>query len=134
MTTELTYLAWTLVLAVVQILWADVARTSQYGLKWNTGARDEEMPPLKPMAARLFRAQANLFETLPLFAAAVLIATVAHKDGSALTIWGCRLYVWARLVYVPLYAFGVRQLRSVVWLVSFAGLLALIAAVLLPSA
>lgn len=134
MTTELTYLAWTLVLAVVQILWADVARTSQYGLKWNTGARDEEMPPLKPMGARLFRAQANLFETLPLFAAAVLIATVAHKDGSALTIWGCRLYVWARLAYVPLYAFGVRQLRSVVWLVSFAGLLALIAAVLLPSA
>ena len=27
MTTELTMLAWTLVLAVVQILWADVART-----------------------------------------------------------------------------------------------------------
>ena len=134
MTTELTYLAWTLVLAVGQILWADVARTSQYGLKWNTGPRDEEVPPLNLMAARLLRAQANLYETLPLFAAAVIIATIAHKDGSALTLWGCRLYVGGRVLYVPLYAFGVRQIRSLVWVVSFAGLLAVIAAVLLPSA
>lgn len=131
MTTELTMLAWTLVLAVVQILWADMARTGQYGLKWNTGARDEEMPPLKPMGARLFRAQANLFETLPLFAAAVLIAHVASKDG-VLTYWGSILYLAARVVYVPLYAFGVKQIRSLVWLVSFAGLLMVIAAVLIP--
>lgn len=133
MSIELTYLAWTLVIAIVQILWADFARTGQYGLKWNTGARDEEMPALKPMGARLFRAQANLYETLPLFIAAVLIATVAHKDGTWLTLWGCRLYVWGRVLYVPLYAFGVKQIRSLVWLLSFAGLLMTIAAILLPS-
>ncbi len=134
MTTELTYLAWTLVLAVVQILWADVARTGQYGLKWNTGPRDEAMPPLKPMAGRLLRAQANLYETLPLFAAAVLIYAFVHQgDSSLLSLWGCRLYVWGRVLYLPLYAFGVRGLRSLVWLVSFAGLLMLIAACLLPS-
>jgi len=122
MNTELTYLAATLVLAVVQILWADVARTGQYGLKWNTSARDGEMPPLKPMGARLFRAQANLFETLPLFIGAVLIAHVANREG-ALTHWGAILYFWARLIYLPLYAFGVPQIRSLVWLVSFAGLI-----------
>ncbi len=131
MTTELTILAWTLVLAVVQILWADVARTGQYGLQWNTGARDEDMPPLKPLGARLFRAQANLFETLPLFAAAVLIATVAAKTGP-LTYWGSILYLVARVVYVPLYAFGVKQIRSLVWVVSFVGLLMVIAALLIP--
>ena len=64
MTTELTMLAWTLVLAFVQILLFDFARTGQYGRKWNTGARDEAMPPLKPQAERLKRAQDNLFETL----------------------------------------------------------------------
>ncbi len=127
MTTELTYLAATLVLAIVQILWADFARTSQYGLKWNTSARDGDMPPLKPMAGRLFRAQANLFETLPLFAAAILIAHVANREGH-LTVWGAELYFWARLVYLPLYAFGVPQIRSLVWLVSFAGLILTIAA------
>mgnify|MGYP002128765222 CR=1 FL=1 len=77
MTTELTLLAWTLVLAFVQILLFDFARTGQYGLKWNTGARDEKMPPLKPEAERLKRAQDNLFETLPLFIGFVLIAHVA---------------------------------------------------------
>jgi len=50
MTFELSILAWTLVLAFVQILLFDVARTGQYGLTWNTGARDEEMPPLSPVA------------------------------------------------------------------------------------
>ncbi len=132
MTTELTMLAWTLVLAVVQILWADIARTGQYGLPWNTGARDEAMPPLKPMIARLFRAQANLYETLPLFAAGVLIATVAHKDGGMLTVWGSILYLASRIVYVPLYAFGVKQIRSLVWVVSFVALLMVLAAILLP--
>jgi uncharacterized MAPEG superfamily protein len=127
MTTELTYLAATLVLAIVQILWADVARTGQYGLKWNTSPRDGEMPPLKPMTARLFRAQANLFETLPLFAAAILIAHVANRHGR-LTLWGAELYFWARLVYLPLYAFGVPLLRSLVWVASFAGLILVIAA------
>ena len=46
MTLELKILAWTLVLAFVQILLFDVARTGQYGLKWNTGPRDVVMPPL----------------------------------------------------------------------------------------
>ena len=131
MTIELTVLAWTLVLAVVQILWADVARTRQYGLQWNTGARDEDMPPLKPLGARLFRAQANLFETLPLFAAAILIAQVAGKDG-VLTLWGSVLYLVARIIYLPLYAFGVKQIRSLVWVVSFVALLMVLVAILIP--
>ena len=131
MTFELTMLAWTLVLAFVQVLAFDVARTRQYGLKWNTGARDEEMPPLSPMANRLQRAQNNLFETLPLFIGAVLIAHLAARNGG-LTHWGSLIYLAGRVVYVPLYAYGVKQLRSVVWLVSTAGLLMVMLAILLP--
>ncbi len=130
MNTELTYLAATLVLAVLQILWADAARTRQYGLKWNTSARDGDMPPLAPMPGRLLRAQANLYETLPLFAAAILIAHVAGREG-ALTTWGAALYFWGRVVYLPLYAFGVPQIRSLVWTVSFAGLVLTIIALFL---
>jgi uncharacterized MAPEG superfamily protein len=133
-TTELTYLAWALVLAIGQIMLAAVVRTQQYGLKWNAGPRDADVPPPKPLAGRLQRAQQNLFETLPLFAAAVLIAVAAQKDGSALTIWGSRLYVWGRVVYVPLYALGVPFIRSLVWLVSLAGLLLVIAALFIPTA
>ncbi|MDR3508758.1 MAG: MAPEG family protein [Caulobacteraceae bacterium] len=129
MTIELKILAWTLVLAFIQILLFDFARTGQYGLKWNTGPRDETMPPLKPQAERLRRAQDNLYETLPLFIAAILIAHVAGRE-NAQTALGAQIYFWGRVVYVPLYAFGVRQIRSLVWLVSTAGLLMVILALL----
>ncbi|MEO6339168.1 MAG: hypothetical protein ABIO39_03930, partial [Caulobacteraceae bacterium] len=39
MTTELTLLAWTVVLALVQVFATATVRTQQYGSKWNTGAR-----------------------------------------------------------------------------------------------
>ncbi len=128
MTIELTMLSWTLILAFVQILLFDVARTGQYGSKWNTGPRDETMPPLSLFAGRLKRAQDNLFETLPLFIGAVLIAHVANRENN-ITAVGAQVYFWGRVVYVPLYAFGIRLIR---WLVSVAGLIAILYAILAP--
>jgi uncharacterized MAPEG superfamily protein len=122
MTIELKSLAWTLVLAFVQILLFNFARTGQYGLRWNTGPRDEAMPPLSARADRLRRAQDNLYETLPLFIAAVLIAHVTTRE-NATTALGAQIYFWGRVAYVPLYVFGVRQVRSLVWLVATAGLI-----------
>ena len=129
MTTELTILAWTLVLALVQILLPATLRTRETGASYNLSARDGEAPPPRPVTARLQRAQANLFETLPLFAAAVLIVHVAERS-SALTLWGCWLYLVARIVYVPLYAAGVPVLRTLVWTVSVVGLAMLLFALL----
>lgn len=131
MTTELTMAAWTLLLAFAQIMAFDVARTKQYGSKWNVGARDGQMPPLSPGAERLKRAQDNLFETLPLFLGAVLIAHVADRS-SPNTALGAQLYFWARVAYVPLYAFGIPMIRSLAWLVSIAGLGMIAAAILVP--
>jgi uncharacterized MAPEG superfamily protein len=128
MTPELIVLAFVLILAIVQIGWAASARTAELGLKWNAGARDGEVPPPGRLAGRLIRAQANLFETLPIFAAAVIMAHVAGKDGGPLTLWGTHLYLFGRVIYLPLYAFGVAYVRSLVWGVSFAGLLMIIAA------
>jgi uncharacterized MAPEG superfamily protein len=121
MTMELTMAAWTLVLAFAQIMLFDIARTRQYGSKWNIGARDGEMPPLSAMAGRLGRAQANLFETLPLFLGAVLIGHLAGRH-TPMTALGAQIYFWSRLVYVPLYAFGTPVVRSLTWIVSIVGL------------
>lgn len=121
MTAELRLLAWTLVLALVQIMLAGALRTKETGSAYNMGPRDEAGPPKRPITGRVQRAQANLFETLPLFIAAVLIAHVADRDG-ALTLWGCWLYLVARIVYVPLYALGVPVVRTLVWMVATAGL------------
>ena len=62
---ELYLLGATLILALVQILLTAHLRTRQYGITWNAGARDDKMPALKPLPARMLRAQENLFETLP---------------------------------------------------------------------
>jgi len=130
MTTELTYLALTLVLALVQVFLPAGARTAEFGSKWNAGPRDETPTARKPLTGRLERAQANLFETLPIFIGAVLIAHVIGAAG-VLTLWGTALYFWARVVYVPLYALGVPYVRSLVWLVSLAGLVMILAALFL---
>ena len=126
MTTELTYLALTPILALVQIFLPAGARTAEFGSKWNAGPRDETPEAKKPLTGRLERAQANLYETLPLFIGAVLIAHVIGAAGP-LTLWGTALYFWARVVYVPLYAFGVPYIRSLVWVVSLAGLVMVLA-------
>lgn len=129
MSTELVLLGWTLVLAVVQILLHSTARTRETGAAYNASARDGGAPPPGKVTARLERAKHNLFETLPLFIGAVLAAHVAGAEGT-LTWWGCWLYLGARVLYVPLYAFGVPVVRSLVWLVSLAGLLMVLYALL----
>ena len=129
MSTELVLLGWTLVLAIVQILLHSTLRTRETGVAFNASARDGTPPPPGRITARLERAKLNLFETLPLFIGAVLAAHVAGVEGT-LTWWGCWLYFGARVLYVPLYAFGVPMVRSLVWLVSLAGLLMVLYALL----
>ncbi|MCY0911869.1 MAPEG family protein [Massilia sp. H27-R4] len=72
-----------------------------------------------------------MFETLPLFAAAVLIAHVGGREG-ALTLWGAWAYLIARVVYVPLYAAGIPVVRSIVWTASMVGLGMVLVAILMP--
>ena len=121
MTTELIALAWGCVLGIVHIFIAVRFKTRQYGTKWNVGARDEELPPLNPVAGRLARAQANFYESFPIMAAAILIVSVANLE----TYWtaiGALLWLAARLAYLPLYAFGVPVARSLAWTLSLVGI------------
>jgi len=127
---ELYLLGAAAVLGLVHILWAVNVKTAQYGTEWNMGARDAEMPPLKPLSGRLARAQANFFETFPLFAAVLLGALAADRLGWK-TELGAHLYLWARLIYLPLYAAGIPKVRTLVWLVSLAGLVLVLWALLL---
>lgn len=132
MTVELSILAWTLVLAVFQIMLPAALRTRETGVEYNAGPRDNPSPkPVGTITGRLGRAQDNLFQTLPLFAAAILIAHVAGREGE-LTAWGAWLYFVSRILYVPLYAAGVPILRSVIWLCGLVGLLLILFAVLRP--
>ena len=118
---EFIMLGATIALALVNILWAGNARTKQYGTDWNMGARDEKMPPLNPLAGRLLRAQANLYETLPLFIAALLGAAILGRLGWKTEV-GASLYFVGRLIYLPLYAAGIPKIRTLIWGVALIGL------------
>lgn len=133
MTPELTILGWTLVLAIVQVLLPGLLRTQETGVDYNASARDTPSPvPPGVVTQRLVRAQQNLYETLPLFAAAILIAHVAGRNGE-LTYWGAVLYLAARVLYVPLYAAGIPVIRSLVWSVGLVGLILILVAILGPA-
>jgi uncharacterized MAPEG superfamily protein len=118
--TELLVLTWGCVLAFVHILVAAQVKTRQYGTKWNMGPRDEDLPPLNPLAGRLTRAQANFFETFPIFIGAVILATSVGTDSQ--TALGAWLWLGGRVAYLPLYALGVPYLRSLAWVVSLVGI------------
>jgi uncharacterized MAPEG superfamily protein len=121
MSTELSVLAWGCVLAIVHI-WATIrAKTRQYGREWNMGARDEALPPLDPVAGRLERAQANFLETFPVLAAAVLMTELTDAN-TASSAAGAILWLAARTLYLPIYWRGIPKLRSLVWLLSLAGI------------
>ena len=132
MTTELSILGWTLVLAIVQFLLPAGLRNREVGVAYNAGPRDDPAPPPGEVTGRLQRAQTNLYESLPLFAAAILIAHVAHREG-ALTLWGAWIFLLARIIYVPLYGLGVPMVRSLIWGVSLLGLALVLFAILRPA-
>jgi len=129
MNIELLCLGWAVILGLVHIILASHFRTKELGVTWNMSARDGELPPLSLLVGRLYRAQANFFETFPLFAAAVLVAAVSQSF-NAYTHWGALIYLIARAVYLPLYAYGIPKIRTLVWLVSILGLLLVLLPVL----
>ena len=126
MTIELTMLACTIILGLVHVIATGQAATVQHGAKYNMGPRDEQKP-LTGIPGRISRAYANFMQTFPFFAAAVLMAHVAGRH-EWLTFWGVQLYFWGRLVYVPLYVAAVPVVRSVAFLVSIAGIVMLLVA------
>ena len=82
MPVEIRILALGALLLFIHIFVAVRFKTAQYGRKWNTGARDEALPPPKPVTGRLMRAQANFQETFPIAIVALLGVVVAGRSSA----------------------------------------------------
>jgi uncharacterized MAPEG superfamily protein len=120
-------------LGIVHIVLASHSASLQRGYRWTAGARDAPLAPLQGVAGRLARACSNYLETFPFFAASVL-AVVVTSSHSAWSTWGVSLYLLGRVAYLPLYAFGVFLVRSLVWNVATLGIgLVCLALILGPS-
>jgi uncharacterized MAPEG superfamily protein len=118
---ELMIAAWGAVLLMVHIVVAGQLRTRQYGATWNMGARDDTMPPLKPIVGRAVRAQANFQETFPIAIVALLGVVLAGR-ASPWTAAGGWIWLGARVCYLPVYLSGVPLFRTLIFLVSVVGL------------
>lgn len=130
MPTELVVLGLGAVLLLVHVLLAGHMRTRQYGTTWNMGTRDEAVPPLDPVPARLLRAQANFLETFPVAIVALAGVVLADK-ASGLTAAAAWVWLGARVVYLPLYWAGVPKVRTLVWAVGTAALVTVLGVLLL---
>ena len=118
---ELTLLVCAVGLAFLQVLVALLTAIPQVGLPALLGNR-EEMPALSGVAGRAERAYKNMFESLLLFAALVLVAAVAGKT-NAQTALGAQIFLWARLAFAVIYVVGIPVVRTLAWLVGVIGLL-----------
>jgi uncharacterized MAPEG superfamily protein len=126
MTTELRILLYATVLGLVHIMGAAMLATKQRGTKWNMSARDGKTPELTGLAGRMDRASKNFLETFPLVAAVILTLHAAQVS-SSVTVLGAQIYFAARVLYIPLYAFGIPVVRTLVWTISIVGFVMLLA-------
>jgi uncharacterized MAPEG superfamily protein len=121
MSIELKMLLFTVALFFVQLVAQVVAEVIQNGLGYAMSARDDWKNPTG-IAGRIERAYFNLLETMPAFAALVLIVLYTGNANEN-TALGAQIYFWGRVVYVPAYLAGIPVIRTLVWTVSTAGLL-----------
>ncbi len=125
---ELSYLVWSLVLFLAMVVVQALISVSEHGLVPLAGARDD-IKDQKILTQRAKRANQNMIESLLMFAPLVLIA--AHLGlFNETTALGAMLFFWGRLIYVPLYWFGVPWLRTVAWGVSSLGIVLVLLQVL----
>jgi uncharacterized MAPEG superfamily protein len=112
----------TLTLAAAVLTWLMIITASMLrsrgDLRVATGNRDN-LPPASAVAERADRAARNMLENLVLFVALVV---AVGGQGSSRALLGAEVFVFARLVYWPVYLAGIPVLRTAVWAVSIAGL------------
>jgi uncharacterized MAPEG superfamily protein len=123
MPVEIRLLAWSCLLGLVHIVAASASGLRQRGgPNWASGNREGPTPQVTGAASRLEKASKNFFETFPIFARKSVACVATGRHNTAVVL-GAYLYFFARLVYLPLYGFGVPKVRSLVWFVSIIGIL-----------
>ena len=128
---ELTALTLAGLLQAVQFAAFAIPANRDLGTGYTSSPRDR--PPsrsLTTQTGRLQRALNNHFEGLILFTLAVVVVTLSGQS-TGFTGFCAWLYVAARILYVPAYAFGLVPWRSVVWAVGFFATVAMLVAALI---
>lgn len=136
MTPELTVLNLAALLQVAQFALMAVPANMELGVGKTLSPRDpKELDAgrlddvLSERTGRLFRAMNNHFEALILFTIAVLVVTLGNQS-TPLTQACAWIYLAARVVYIPAYAFGWVPWRSFIWCLGFGATVVMLLAAL----
>jgi uncharacterized MAPEG superfamily protein len=113
---ELSVVLW-LVHVLVQASVGNVVLPSGY----LATARDNPATARGVLYGRSTRALANYVENFTPFVALALALIVTQRAGGAGAL-GATIWVLARIVYIPLYLFGVIYARTAAWTISIIGL------------
>jgi uncharacterized MAPEG superfamily protein len=119
-TAHFTIADWCIFIAVLlPILCAGIAKRPGFGKSRREGGYDNVEPRAwlarqTDWQARANAAQANSFEALPFFIAAVLIAQQIGATQSIVDILAV-LFVTLRVIYIAMYVAGLATARSAVW-------------------
>src|SRR5207249_11102935 len=119
MTTDLIMLTASAVLTGALVLPYGLAMWALWPVREVLGNR-ETPPPLPPWAERARRAQRNMLENFPHFAALVLVVNAAGLANDQ-TGLGATLFFWARLVHAVVYITGMWWLRAPAYFAGVAG-------------
>ena len=129
MTPELTVLALAGLLQGLQFALFAIPANLELGTHVTMGPRDKPVT-VPGRTGRLQRALNNHFEGLILFTLAVVVVTLGGQS-TALTAACAWIYLAARVLYIPAYAFGWVPWRSVIWAAGFAATMTMILAALI---
>ena len=117
---------WTLVSVVMGAAIRNQEWTKE-GRDIGLGNRDN-LQEATPMGGRAERAAKNSIEAAVFFVPLALIANAAGLDAEVML--GAQVAFWARIAYVPIYIAGIKNLRSLVWIVGVVGYGMMISAML----
>ncbi len=117
MPTEVTILAWAGVVLVAQFVLMAISVNNQLGTAYSGGPRDERREPTG-IPGRLHRALHNMFEAVAFFTLAVVVVTLGDAATPA-TALAAKVFLCARIAYVPAYVSGIPMLRSMIWITGF---------------
>jgi uncharacterized MAPEG superfamily protein len=116
------YLLGSTLLYWLMLLFASLAHSRGYtvaGFLLALGNRDN-MPERNALMARADRAAKNMGENLLIFAI-VALASISVGGQRDLALTGAQIFLVARLLYWPIYLFGVKYVRTVIWGVALVG-------------
>ena len=118
---ELTCLELSVVLWLVHVLVQATVGNVELPFGYLFTSRDKPAASSGLLFGRATRALANYVENLSPFVAVALALIVTQRTGGSGAL-GATIWILARIVYIPIYLFGVVYARTLVWAISIVGL------------